>query len=196
MKKFFQDWASLPNILTYVRMGAMFLVVFFFYLPWGWSHIVAALIFAMAALTDWVDGYLARTWKLKTSLGEFLDPLADKLLVSILLILMVHAYDNLAITIIAMIIISRELSVMALRGFLMNQTDNLKMGRFPVNVWGKIKTFLQLSGITWFLAFPPGQEGWLPSWWALIILAFAAAMTLWSAFLYGHALWLEETDSG
>lgn len=174
----------------------MVLVVVFYYLPWGWSHLVAAAIFVMAAMTDWMDGYLARTRKLKTTLGEFLDPLADKLLVSIALILMVQAYDNVVATVIAMIIIGRELSIMAMRGFLLNQANNIKIGKIPVSIWGKVKTLLQLLGITWFLAFSPGQENWLPSWGALVVLAFAGAMTLWSAFLYGRALWQQEIQDG
>jgi len=157
MQKLFTDWASLPNILTYLRIGAIILVVFFYYLPWEWSHWTAAGIFVIAAVTDWMDGYLARIWKLRTALGEFLDPLADKLLISISLILLVQAYDNLLATLIAMVIIGRELSVMALRGLLV-QENGVMVGKIPVSVWGKAKTFLQMLGISCFLAFPPQEE--------------------------------------
>lgn len=154
---------------------------------------MAAIIFVIAAVTDWMDGYLARIWKLRTALGEFLDPLADKLLVSISLILMVQAYDSLLATLIAMIIIGRELSVMALRGLLVQESDaKLVAGKIPVSVWGKTKTFLQMLGIACFLAFPPQQDSLLPDWIALAILTLAAFMTLWSAFLYGRSLWQQK----
>ena len=195
MHKLFTNWASLPNILTYLRIGAILLVVFFYYLPWEWSHWTAAGIFVIAAVTDWMDGYLARMWKLRTALGEFLDPLADKLLISICLILLVQAYDNLLATLIAMVIIGRELSVMALRGLLAKEEGvKLMMGRIPVSVWGKAKTFLQMLGIACFLAFPPQEESLLPDWIALAILTLAAFMTLLSAFLYGRTLWQSKDE--
>ena len=171
-------------------------MVFFYYLPGEWSRWVAAAIFVVAAATDWMDGYLARIWKLRTALGEFLDPLADKLLVSITLILMVQEYGNIPATLIAMVIIGRELSVMALRGLLMQKPDQMMIGKISVSIWGKIKTFMQMFGIAWFLAFSPSQEGLLPAWGALLVLALAAVMTLWSAFLYAKSLWRQEMGDG
>ena len=157
---------------------------------------MAAAIFVVAAATDWIDGYLARIWKLRTALGEFLDPLADKLLVSITLILMVQEYGNILATLIAMVIIGRELSVMALRGLLMQKPAQMMIGKISVSIWGKVKTFMQMLGIAWFLAFSSNQEGLLPAWGALLVLALAAVMTLWSAFLYAKSLWRQEVGDG
>jgi len=78
-----------PNVLTLLRIMAIPLLVVFYYLPTSWAHLAAAIIFAIASLTDWLDGYLARYLKQATKLGEFLDPVADKLMVSIALVLIV-----------------------------------------------------------------------------------------------------------
>src|SRR5688572_7746725 len=78
-----------PNVLTLVRISVMPLLVIFFYLPVWWAHLAAAIIFAIASFTDWLDGYLARYLKQSTKLGAFLDPVADKLMVSIALVMIV-----------------------------------------------------------------------------------------------------------
>src|SRR5437016_3797022 len=120
---------NLPNILTLIRIAVIPFLVLVFYLPVSWGHIAAAMIFTLAAITDWLDGYLARSLKQATKLGAFLDPVADKLMVSIALVLIVgepqfqfitlpsggYSIPIAAITIPAAIIVSREIIVSALR---------------------------------------------------------------------------------
>ena len=182
------DWQKLPNILAYVRTLVVVLVVLFYYAPGNWGHYVAAGLFTLAALTDWLDGYLARTWRMGTRLGEFLDPVADKLLVVVSLVLMVHVYDNIWVTFMVMIIIGREITVMAMRHWLASIKNDPLSVSLRVNFLAKIKTVLQMSSIAWFLAFPPNKENFLPHWIAMIILAVATVMTIWSGFIYARAL--------
>ena len=182
------DWLKLPNLLAYARMLVVVLVVLLYYAPWEWSHYMAAALFTLAALTDWLDGYLARNWQMKTRLGEFLDPVADKLLVAMALVLMVQAYDNIWVTSMVMIILGREMTVISMRHWAAGMESSLVPKTMRVNIWSKTKTVLQMCSIIWFLAFPPERDNWLPAWIAIIILAIATVMTLWSAFIYARAL--------
>ena len=181
---------TLPNILTYMRVFGVLLMVVFYYLPWSWSHYAAATVFVLAAISDWVDGYLARTWDMKSKIGEFLDPVADKLLVCTALILMVQSYDNIIIVFIAMVIIGREIAVMAMRSWLAEEAGSMTPDSIKVSLLGKIKTLLQLLGIAFFFAFPPGGVNIYLPWISLAVLTVAAVITLWSAFLYGRAILL------
>src|SRR5579862_7298665 len=120
---------NLPNLLTFIRIATLPFLVLVFYLPFSWAHPAAALIFACASVTDWLDGYLARSLKQSTRLGAFLDPVADKLMVSIALVMVVGepqfqflsfstaiiSVHAAVITIPAAIIVSREILVSALR---------------------------------------------------------------------------------
>src|SRR5579863_6137906 len=114
---------NLPNILTFVRILVIPFLVLIYYLPVTWGHLVAAIIFIFACITDWLDGYLARSLKQATKFGEFLDPVADKLMVSIALVMLVAeaqfkfviststtlSLPTFVITIPAAIIVSREI---------------------------------------------------------------------------------------
>ena len=84
---------SLPNLLTLSRLALIPVLIVVFYLPWSWSHYLAAGIFLLASITDWLDGYLARKWQQVTIFGAFLDPVADKVLVATCLLLLVGAND-------------------------------------------------------------------------------------------------------
>ncbi|MHC9037299.1 CDP-diacylglycerol--glycerol-3-phosphate 3-phosphatidyltransferase, partial [Cobetia marina] len=106
---------SIPNILTLIRILFIPLLVVCFYLPYNWSLPVTALLFALAAVTDWFDGYLARRWNQTTPFGAFLDPVADKLMVAVALGLLIERYDSLWMTIPSLIIIGREIVISALR---------------------------------------------------------------------------------
>lgn len=185
---------TLPNILTYLRVLGVFLMVFFYFLPFDWSRYAAAAVFALAATTDWIDGYLARTYNMNSKLGELLDPVADKLLVSTALILMVYAYDHLLMVFIAIVIIGRELTVMAMRSWMAEDAGTMTPPNIKVSWLGKAKTLMQLLGIACFFAFPPGGDNpflpynpYLPLI-ALVVLLVASVLTLWSAYYYGLAL--------
>lgn len=186
---------TLPNILTYMRVLGVLLMVVFYYLPWDWSHYAAGTVFLLAAISDWVDGFLARNWDMKSKIGEFLDPVADKLLVCTALILMVQAYGNFIMVFIAVVIIGREITVMAMRSWLAEEVGSMIPHAAKVSLLGKVKTGLQLLGIAFFFAFPPPANDlvidypliFLP-WISLIVLTFATVITLWSAFLYARAI--------
>lgn len=185
---------TLPNILTVFRIFGVFLMVFFYFLPYDWSRYAAAAVFAIAAATDWVDGYLARNWAMSSKLGELLDPVADKLLVCTALILMVGAYDYILMEFIAIVIIGREITVMAMRSWLAEDMGKANPPSVKVSWLGKSKTLLQLLGIAIFFAFPPGNSSVYFSWLALMVLIVASVITLWSAYYYGRALLANLTE--
>ncbi len=107
---------SIPNLLTLIRIILIPIFVIVFYLPIHGAHIIVALIFAIACITDWWDGYLARRLQQTTKLGAFLDPVADKLIVAVALIMIVAVPYLHYLTIPAMVIIGREIVVSALKG--------------------------------------------------------------------------------
>ncbi|NNG13817.1 MAG: CDP-diacylglycerol--glycerol-3-phosphate 3-phosphatidyltransferase, partial [Gammaproteobacteria bacterium] len=106
---------NIPNILSLARIAAVPVFVVVFYLPFAWANAATAAIFAIAAFTDWLDGYLARKLNQTSRFGAFLDPVADKLLVAVALILLVGADPGPWLTIPAIIIIGREIAISALR---------------------------------------------------------------------------------
>ncbi|MEC9386682.1 MAG: CDP-diacylglycerol--glycerol-3-phosphate 3-phosphatidyltransferase, partial [Pseudomonadota bacterium] len=100
---------NLPNILTMSRIVMIPVFVVIFYLPMQWSYLVSAIIFALAGLTDWLDGYLARKLNQSTPFGAFLDPVADKLMVAVALAVLIEEYSAVLLTIPATVIIGREI---------------------------------------------------------------------------------------
>lgn len=175
--------ASIPNLLTFSRMAAIPLLVVFFYLPWSWAADVCAGLFVLAAITDWLDGWLARLLKQTSSLGAFLDPVADKLLVAVALVLLVVKFPYLALP--AVVIVCREIAVSALREWMAILGMREKMA---VTTVAKVKTALQFVAISVLLAYRPGQGVWF---WALGcgLLVLAACLTLWSMMVYISAAW-------
>jgi CDP-diacylglycerol--glycerol-3-phosphate 3-phosphatidyltransferase len=177
---------SLPNLLTLMRILLIPIFVFVFYLPFSWAHFTAAAIFATASFTDWLDGYLARKLKLLSPFGAFLDPVADKLLVSTSLLLLVGAKDINFITIPAMVIVGREIVISALREWM------AEIGRrtsVTVGYVGKVKTFLQMMALFLLLAFNP-----VSSWWGslgFVLLYVSAILTIWSMVIYLAVAWPE-----
>lgn len=169
-------------------------MVFFYFLPYDWSRYAAAIVFAIAAATDWIDGYLARNWDMSSKLGELLDPVADKLLVSTALILMVAAYDNILMVFIAIVIVGREITVMAMRSWLAESSGKMNPPSIKVSWLGKGKTLLQLLGIALFFAFPPSNSDSYLQWLALVVLIIASIITLWSAYYYGRDLFIKITE--
>lgn len=176
---------NLPNLLTLSRiiMIPVFVVVFF--LPMQWSYTVSASIFALAALTDWLDGYLARKLDQSTPFGAFLDPVADKLMVAVALAVLIQEYSSILLTIPATIIIGREIVISALREWMAEIGSRASVA---VSYIGKIKTTAQMASIVGLLASPPGQ---LLSDVSIAVLYIAAALTLWSMWLYLRAAWPE-----
>lgn len=179
---------NIPNLLTLLRIGLIPVLVLCYYLPYGWAPMAAGAIFAVAAVTDWLDGYLARLWDQSSALGAFLDPVADKLMVSIALVLLVETFDQFWMTIPAMIIIGREIIISALREWM---AELGKRASVAVSNIGKIKTALQMISIFMLIAFEPFS---IMSWVAVVALYAAALLTLWSMILYLKAAWPDLTE--
>lgn len=174
---------NIPNILTLARIVFIPLLVLLFYLPYGWSMSLAAGLFALASITDWLDGYLARLWNQSTPFGAFLDPVADKLMVAVALALLIERFDTALLTLPALVIIGREIVISALREWM---AEMGKRGMVAVSWIGKLKTTLQMVALLILLAFPPGHALAMVG---VAILYVAAILTLWSMFQYLRAAW-------
>lgn len=178
---------SLPNALTIGRIVAVPLVVALFYWGGPWGDPLAALVFILAAVTDWIDGYLARRLGVTTPLGEFLDPVADKLMVATALILLVAHDPDPWIVVSAMVIVGREITVSALREWMAQLGARAKVA---VSALGKWKTIVQMVGLS-FMMYRNDLFG-LPVYrmgvWLLVI---AAVLTLWSMMSYLKMAWPE-----
>ncbi len=183
---------NIANLLTSFRILCIPLLVFFFYLPVSWGQTTAAIIFAIVGWTDWFDGWVARTFDMQSRLGEFLDPVADKLMVAASLILLVEQHATFWIAIPAVVIISREITVSALREWMSEYGERSAIK--VVNI-AKFKTLMQLSAI--FFLLLAGREGeitsiWDHSWlymWGYVFLYVAVGLTLWSMVIYLQATW-------
>jgi CDP-diacylglycerol--glycerol-3-phosphate 3-phosphatidyltransferase/cardiolipin synthase len=178
-----------PNILTWLRILAIPLIMGLFlfggHSPKGWAEPVAGLLFAAAAITDSLDGYLARRLGQTTPLGAFLDPVADKLIVAVALVLIVSRDPRAVMVLTAAVIIGREIAISALREWMagIGQRTAVAVSRI-----GKYKTILQMVGLT-MLLFRHALLG-LPIYmlgqWLTVL---AAALTLISMALYLRAAW-------
>ncbi len=175
---------TIPNLLTALRVAAIPLMVICYYLPQPISTVGAAVVFIVASVTDWFDGWLARRLGQTSQFGAFLDPVADKLLVSVALILLLHRMDNVFITLAAMVVIGREIVISALREW-MAQLG--KRASVAVNSIAKLKTGVQMTAIPillWYPSKPAGEELRLLG---LFLLAVAVLLTLWSMVIYFRA---------
>ncbi|MEK9988257.1 MAG: CDP-diacylglycerol--glycerol-3-phosphate 3-phosphatidyltransferase [Halieaceae bacterium] len=175
---------TVPNLLTALRVAAIPLMVICYYLPQPISTVGAAMVFIVASVTDWFDGWLARRLGQTSQFGAFLDPVADKLLVSVALILLLHRMDNVFITLAAMVVIGREIVISALREW-MAQLG--KRASVAVNSIAKLKTGVQMTAIPillWYPSKPAGEELRLLG---LFLLAVAVLLTLWSMVIYFRA---------
>jgi CDP-diacylglycerol--glycerol-3-phosphate 3-phosphatidyltransferase len=160
-------------------------------MPFKNHLMVAAVIFAFAAVTDWVDGYLARRLDQMTTFGAFLDPVADKLMVAIALVLLVERHDTLLFTLAACVIIGREIVISALREWMAELGERTSVA---VSYIGKVKTAFQMIAITGLLAIDPARdETWLLAA-CYLVLYTAAVLTLWSMVIYLRAAWVVIKD--
>ena len=177
---------NIPNALTMLRILLIPVLVVVFSLPFRDHLMVAAIIFALAAVTDWIDGYLARRLGQMTAFGAFLDPVADKLMVAVTLVLLVERHDTLLFTLAACVIIGREIVISALREWMAELGERTSVA---VSYIGKVKTAFQMVAITGLLAIDPAHdESWLLALCYLVLYA-AAVLTLWSMFVYLKAAW-------
>lgn len=178
---------NVANQLTLLRILLIPLIVVVFYLPYDWRYPVASGIFCLAAVTDWLDGWVARKYDQMTAFGAFLDPVADKLMVAAALVLLVEANSTPWFAIPAIIIISREILISALREWM---AELGKRASVAVSVIGKFKTTAQMCAIAVFLFENPQAPTFLTSV-GYILLYVAAILTLWSMLVYLKAAWSE-----
>jgi CDP-diacylglycerol--glycerol-3-phosphate 3-phosphatidyltransferase/cardiolipin synthase len=176
---------NIPNILTLLRIALIPVFVVIFYLPVPWARPVCALVFTAAALTDWLDGWLARRWDQTSPLGAFLDPVADKLMVASALVLLVQSDPSVWLALPAAVIIGREITVSALREWMAEIGARAKVA---VSMAGKLKTTAQMVAIVLLILRDP-LWGIPIGWSGLVLLYVAAALTLWSMVLYLRAAW-------
>ena len=177
---------NLPNLLAYIRIAmtpiVMLAVLYAEEIPYGYA--ISAILFAIAALTDFADGYLARRWEITTTLGAFLDSVADKILVTGALLALIEVGRVWAWA--AFIIIVRELAVMGLRSVVALE-DHAPV---PPSIWGKAKAALQFVAIG--LAMIRLGEPWGPFYldqWAMLAAVLVTVMSAWDYFRhYGNAL--------
>ena len=175
---------NIPNLLTLLRVLLIPIFILLFYSSFPASHLVASAVFALAAATDWLDGYLARRLGQSTPFGAFLDPVADKLMVATALVLLVEAHANLWLTLPAVIIIGREIVVSALREWM---AELGARAHVAVSSLGKWKTAAQMLALIILLANSPVMSFWVVVGYVLLIVA--AVLTLWSMLHYLLAAW-------
>lgn len=176
---------NLPNILTLFRIALVPLFVIFFYIDGVEARWITLAIFCIASATDFFDGFLARRLNVESPFGAFLDPVADKLMVAITLILLVEREASVWLAIPAMVIIGREITVSALREWMAEMGNRAAV---KVSWVGKIKTVCQLFAIFLLLLSSPAIFN-LPKQFGYIFMWIAALLTLWSMYSYLRAAW-------
>ena len=176
---------NLPNIITLARILLVPVFVVIYLWPGDRTYIIAATLFALAAATDWLDGYLARRLNQTTPFGAFLDPVADKLIEVSALTVLVAQHSTAWLTLPSLIIIGREIMISALREWMAEMNSSVTVA---VSRLGKIKTSLQMVAIAVLLALPPNFDSvFIVAGYSLLYVA--AMMTLWSMSIYLQAAW-------
>lgn len=178
---------NLPIALTLFRVFLLPVFIIIFYLPYDWAPFASAFAFWLAAITDALDGYMARKLHQATRFGAFLDPVADKLMVTAALVLLVQDFANIWLTIPALFMIGREIVISALREWM---AEIGKRGVVAVSWIGKYKTAAQMLAIIGLL--------WKPNDWLInlsfVLLYIAAILTFWSMLNYISAAWKDLTS--
>ena len=189
---------TVPTILTLMRILLIPVLVLVFYLPWKWTNFAAAFVFVLASVTDWLDGWIARRYDMHSAFGAFLDPVADKLMVSTALFLIVQGHPTAWMALWAAVIVGREIAVSALREWM---AEIGQRARVSVATVGKIKTVVQMVAVTCLLYSitpEPGKAAvvHVEPWMGEVVfhigdwlLAAAALLTLWSGYEYLRAAW-------
>jgi CDP-diacylglycerol--glycerol-3-phosphate 3-phosphatidyltransferase len=181
---------NVATALTWVRIAAIPAVAVIFYWPGEWSRPLACLVFSIAGFTDLLDGYLARRLGQASKFGAFLDPVADKLMVAVALVIIVQADPRLYVAMVAAVIIGREITVSALREWMAELGARSRVAVSPIGKW---KTAMQMVGLGcmlyWhdLLGLPVRDIGFG-------LLVVAAVITLWSMVDYIRAAWPQLTE--
>ena len=176
---------NLPLLLTLGRVAVIPAVLLLFYVPWPYARQLATVLYAVACITDWFDGWLARRWNQTSRFGAFLDPVADKLLVAVCLVMLLHDRPTGMLAALVAIIIGREITVSALREWMAELGQRTSVG---VSWIGKLKTGFQMTAIGLMIWEIP--LFWLPIYeLGFALLFIAAALTLYSMLIYLRAAW-------
>lgn len=183
---------NLPLILTMLRVAIIPVVLGLFYVPWEYARQIATVLYAAAAITDWFDGYLARRWNQTTRFGAFLDPVADKLLVAICLVMLLRDAPGNLLGVLVAIIIGREITISALREWMAELGERTSVA---VSWVGKWKTGFQMTAIGMMIWKIPtfGLPWYDMGYWLLFV---AAALTIWSMVSYLRAAWPMMRETG
>jgi CDP-diacylglycerol---glycerol-3-phosphate 3-phosphatidyltransferase len=184
---------TVPTMLTLLRIVLIPVLVVVFYLPYQWTNFAAALVFAVASITDWLDGWIARRYHQYSAFGAFLDPVADKLMVATALFLIVQGHPTTWMALWAAVIVGREIAVSALREWM---AELGQRARVAVATVGKVKTIAQMVALLCLLySISPAKTAPMPWMGELVfrigdwLLAIAAVLTLWSGYEYLRAAW-------
>jgi CDP-diacylglycerol--glycerol-3-phosphate 3-phosphatidyltransferase len=178
---------NIPNVLTLIRVGLIPVLVLITFTSYEWRYWAAAAVFGLASITDWLDGYLARALNQSSAFGRFLDPVADKLMVAAALVLLVQWHSDIWMVIPAIVIISREITISALREWM---AELGKRASVAVSYIGKLKTAAQMVSINILLVHQP----WLDAI-GYALLYVAAVLTIWSMLVYLRAAWPDLRDA-
>lgn len=176
---------NIANQLTLIRIVFIPLLVVVYYSPFEWRFVVSAVLFGLAGITDALDGYIARKYKLTTAFGAFLDPVADKLMVAVALALLIESHRSIWFTLPATVIICREIVISALREWM---AELGKRATVAVSMVGKVKTTLQIVAIVVLLAVNPSGYPIINTL-GYVTMYGAAILTLWSMIVYLKAAW-------
>ncbi|MDF1759218.1 MAG: CDP-diacylglycerol--glycerol-3-phosphate 3-phosphatidyltransferase, partial [Coxiellaceae bacterium] len=179
-------------LLTWSRIFAIPVIVLVYFLPFKNAHLVAACAFALVAVTDWLDGFVARNLDQCTKLGAFLDPVADKLLVSISLLMILSQQYMPFLALPAAVIVGRELTISALREWM---AEIGKRTSVAVTFVAKLKTVMQLVAIGVLLLYRPHMPLYV-LYIGVVLLSIAAALTLWTMIIYLKIAWPDLTLHG
>lgn len=176
---------TIPTALTLFRILLLPVMVIVFFAPFHGANVAAAAIFVAAAITDWLDGWIARRWNMGSAFGEFLDPVADKLMVAVTLFLLVQENPTPLMAVTSAVIVGREISISALREWMaeIGQRAHVRVAGL-----GKIKTVLQIVAIV-VLLYQHDLEGLRLFHVGETLLVAAAVLTIWSAIVYVRAAW-------
>jgi CDP-diacylglycerol--glycerol-3-phosphate 3-phosphatidyltransferase len=176
---------NVPNMLTFFRLLLLPLMLLFFYLDFANHYLYCALLFIVIAITDFLDGYLARKLNQQTKFGAFIDPVADKIVVGMSYILIGQLYQNVWVTLAVIVIIGREITISALREWMASQGSSKTMAVATIGKW---KTTMQMLGVVaMFAAAEPYLNWGIPI--AYIILAVATVLTMLSMYHYFQKAW-------
>ncbi|MDF1796169.1 MAG: CDP-diacylglycerol--glycerol-3-phosphate 3-phosphatidyltransferase [Coxiellaceae bacterium] len=179
-------------LLTWSRIFAIPVIVLVYFLPFRNAHLVAAIAFALVAITDWLDGFVARNLDQCTKLGAFLDPVADKLLVSISLLMILSQQYMPYLALPAAVIVGRELTISALREWM---AEIGKRTSVAVTFVAKLKTVMQMVAIGVLLLYRPHMPVYV-LYIGVVLLSIAAALTLWTMIIYLKIAWPDLTLHG